>query len=227
MGRFLNADALVATGQGALGNNMFVYCLNNPVCRMDRGGTCSGILEHEDFGQASAKGGGGSIGIIFPIIIPVPSQPEYELTATEIAAMEAVIAQKQEKAKEEAIVIAGTVTASQETAVYYGIDFYGGTMNCITGPMTFWAADAWATMIVASGTYNDRQSWGLYTQNIDDAASMAVYLGCPTAMLPDYILLTPDLPTKGWHYPHFHTEGRRIHGKPAEGFHIWYGNAGG
>ena len=26
MGRFLNADALVATGQGLLGNNMFAYC---------------------------------------------------------------------------------------------------------------------------------------------------------------------------------------------------------
>ena len=30
MGRFLNADALVSTGQGVLGNNMFAYCLNNP-----------------------------------------------------------------------------------------------------------------------------------------------------------------------------------------------------
>lgn len=35
MGRFINADALVSTGQGVLGNNMFAYCGNNPVCRID------------------------------------------------------------------------------------------------------------------------------------------------------------------------------------------------
>ena len=31
MGRFICADSLVSTGQGILGNNMFAYCLNNPV----------------------------------------------------------------------------------------------------------------------------------------------------------------------------------------------------
>ena len=29
--RFLNADAFISTGQGELGNNMFAYCLNNPI----------------------------------------------------------------------------------------------------------------------------------------------------------------------------------------------------
>ena len=38
MGRFINADALVSTGQGVLGNNMFAYCRNNPVCRIDASG---------------------------------------------------------------------------------------------------------------------------------------------------------------------------------------------
>ena len=35
MGRFINADALVSTGQGVLGNNMFAYCNNNPVSNYD------------------------------------------------------------------------------------------------------------------------------------------------------------------------------------------------
>ena len=35
VGRFLNADGLVSTGQGLLGNNMFTYCGNNPVVRID------------------------------------------------------------------------------------------------------------------------------------------------------------------------------------------------
>ena len=39
MGRFINADAFAATGQGLLGNNMFAYCRNTPVYRMDAAGT--------------------------------------------------------------------------------------------------------------------------------------------------------------------------------------------
>ena len=35
VGRFLNADAFAATGQGLTGNNMFAYCGNNPVNRAD------------------------------------------------------------------------------------------------------------------------------------------------------------------------------------------------
>ena len=40
MGRFINADAFAATGQGLLGNNMFAYCLNNPENMVDVTGTC-------------------------------------------------------------------------------------------------------------------------------------------------------------------------------------------
>ena len=39
LGRFLNADSLISTGQGILGNNMYVYCLNNPVSYIDNCGT--------------------------------------------------------------------------------------------------------------------------------------------------------------------------------------------
>ena len=35
VGRFINADGLVSTGQGILGNNMFAYCNNNPVNNVD------------------------------------------------------------------------------------------------------------------------------------------------------------------------------------------------
>ena len=38
IGRFINADALVSTGQGFLGFNMFAYCLNNPVNFVDPDG---------------------------------------------------------------------------------------------------------------------------------------------------------------------------------------------
>ena len=41
MGRHINGDALVSTGQGLLSSNIFVYCLNNPVNRTDTCGTYS------------------------------------------------------------------------------------------------------------------------------------------------------------------------------------------
>ncbi|MBP3387461.1 MAG: hypothetical protein J6L23_02890, partial [Clostridia bacterium] len=41
VGRFLNADGLVSTGQGLLGSNMFAYCLNNPVKNVDHMGAAA------------------------------------------------------------------------------------------------------------------------------------------------------------------------------------------
>ena len=41
IGRFINADAFVATGQDLMGNNMFAYCGNNPVNKADPKGTVS------------------------------------------------------------------------------------------------------------------------------------------------------------------------------------------
>jgi len=51
-GRFLNADGLTSTGQGFIGNNMFVYCLNNPASNKDN----NGYLSH----YVMADGGGRS-----------------------------------------------------------------------------------------------------------------------------------------------------------------------
>ncbi len=38
IGRFLNADGYISTGQGVLGHNMFAYCQSNPVNRIDTSG---------------------------------------------------------------------------------------------------------------------------------------------------------------------------------------------
>ena len=35
VGRFINADGFTSTGQGLLGNNMYAYCLNNPISFAD------------------------------------------------------------------------------------------------------------------------------------------------------------------------------------------------
>ena len=66
-GRFLNADTLVSTGQGNLGNNMFAYCLNNPVAYQDSAGTIAYtcmddvlLFSEMYFGACIGGGGGGS-----------------------------------------------------------------------------------------------------------------------------------------------------------------------
>ena len=64
-GRFINADALVSTGQGILGNNMFAYCRNNPVKRKDISGTNDLCVTDDDDDNpfndlAMPSGGGGS-----------------------------------------------------------------------------------------------------------------------------------------------------------------------
>lgn len=43
-GRFINADGLVSTGQGFVGNNMFAYCNNNAINSSDPDGFCQRIL---------------------------------------------------------------------------------------------------------------------------------------------------------------------------------------
>ena len=38
VGRFIEADAYIATGQDITGNNMYIYCGNNPIVRIDESG---------------------------------------------------------------------------------------------------------------------------------------------------------------------------------------------
>ena len=69
IGRFINADALVSTGQGLLGNNMFAYCGNNPTNCFDSSGTicCTLFGDNHLFTPTSLmiKDGGGGGGASF------------------------------------------------------------------------------------------------------------------------------------------------------------------
>lgn len=63
-GRFINADSRLSTGQGLLGNNMFAYCLNNPVTYCDTEGesaTIAGAVIGGIFGAINGIMSGGSI----------------------------------------------------------------------------------------------------------------------------------------------------------------------
>ena len=65
LGRFINADILVSTGQGLLGNNMFAYCGNNPVNRQDAIGMLWGDVSY----AVSLEGGGATIHDVLVISI--------------------------------------------------------------------------------------------------------------------------------------------------------------
>ena len=71
VGRFLNADAFVSTGQGILGNNMFAYCLNNPVIYADyKGFSVASVLDETIRMSAVSAGWGGvsaALGGLSPI----------------------------------------------------------------------------------------------------------------------------------------------------------------
>ena len=76
IGRFINADALVATGQGLLGNNMFAYCLNSPVVLCDFTGAASVIaltpersIEGSPFKDVTT--GGGEVSAAFSTALTI------------------------------------------------------------------------------------------------------------------------------------------------------------
>ena len=48
MGRFLNADGILGVNKDILGYNLFTYCANNPVNRVDFSGYCHGYANNPD-----------------------------------------------------------------------------------------------------------------------------------------------------------------------------------
>jgi len=60
IGRFINADGYTSTGQGFVGNNMFAYCNNSPVCLVDPTGNIAKPYSRDLVGY-----GGAEVGIPF------------------------------------------------------------------------------------------------------------------------------------------------------------------
>ena len=152
---------------------MFAYCLNNPVCRQDALGTYSLLADHrigDPYSVIVNPVGFGSRGGV-SVLSKAAAIAVITVSAGAIAVSKTPAT---EKKKAETLVDAAVLKTSPNNAIYYGIDFYGGTMNYVTGPMNFHEADVWATAMALSQVYSDRQSWGLYTKDISDAASMAV-----------------------------------------------------
>lgn len=68
VGRFINADGLVSTGQGILGNNMFAYCANNPISRLDSTGQAWWHVALTCLGVAAVA---ALVVVAAPVVVPV------------------------------------------------------------------------------------------------------------------------------------------------------------
>lgn len=92
VGRFINADVYVSTGQGLLGYNMFAYCLNDPVSHKDDQGTDTVSVTEGDaedptpdemfLGKGGCGGGGGGT-VVYRWHCPdasnlVPSEDDFQ-----------------------------------------------------------------------------------------------------------------------------------------------------
>lgn len=64
VGRWINADGYVSTGQGVLGNNMFAYCGNNPINRVDHTGQF--WIEIWEFAKTAVAEIGKAMGVMSP-----------------------------------------------------------------------------------------------------------------------------------------------------------------
>ena len=112
VGRFLNADALISTGQGVLGNNMFAYCGNNPVSRVDATGCAFVQINYNLDGLPNDLfpdiGGGCAVGLVGAGVV--------------VQTVKAV--QKVVNNTSEAVV--------QQQLKTYGVSFYKGVPVCMT-----------------------------------------------------------------------------------------------
>ena len=79
IGRFINADNYISTGQGFLGRNMFAYCLNNPVCYHDKSG---------DMADSPAGVAGVEIGKFLYELLAGRKHPSREIEQLEIKIIE-------------------------------------------------------------------------------------------------------------------------------------------
>lgn len=109
-GRFINADGYVSTGQGFVGNNMFAYCGNNPVKRVDStgelffGAIVSGVLGAISGGLSAARNGeniivgavigglvGATIGLVGGVAATALKAAKGIVTATKVVLTAAAV----------------------------------------------------------------------------------------------------------------------------------------
>ena len=111
IGRFLNADVYISTGQGMIGNNMFTYCNNNPVEKKDSEGSL-GVIAGAAIGGAIGAIGGAVGGVIAMV------------ASAGVGAISATMAVKSTEGSAEKKFVAGvTALLIVGAGTYYGTRF--------------------------------------------------------------------------------------------------------
>ena len=239
VGRFINADGVMGVTSDASTYNLFAYCGNNPVCRVDSLGdswwsvvkACTAVVA----AAAVVIAGAALVVAAAPVAataagVAVASSAAAAATtvgtvaaysglvAAEVAVMAATaeaVATPQAKAKAEEKT--QTKAQSKGPGFFFGIDLRGKIWKEMTGPMSFSQAVNWVRDMDYKRTFGKNSVWGLYTLDARDAYNMAAYLRLGGNPIDD-----------GLHgacgFNHYHTEGHTLlMVYTYNHFHIWYG----
>ena len=224
IGRFISSDVYLSTGQGVLGHNSYVYCLNNPLILEDQGGAAAHFIDRYDVSDAgiggiSATGGSGGAAASPNAGIAGLTVLVSEIVAAFVCAVEAAT---------NAAADIATKIESALKAEYYGVIVLGDEFVYLTGAMNLDDAIVWANTAAVSmevfiphisiiDSLRKKSRWGLYTLYYDDAYDIAWILG---GGLPP---VGPELSKGRGYYWHFHTALHKFFGF-YEHFHIWFGS---
>ncbi len=183
VGRFINADHVGYLGaNGDLQSfNLFTYCSNNPVMYVDNEGN-SAVAAVMGFSWITAIDG------FLPIADII-----LGLGLAVAIAYDAINSNSDSKAESE------TKVDDDTEAVFYGVDMHGKIWKRVTGPMSPLEAMCWVDFQSFNRRYGSGATWGLYTEEKDDALTMATILSKGSY---------PILEGKVGEYPHYHVSGR-------------------
>ena len=231
IGRFISGDSILIVDPQTYGLNLFAYCGNDPVNRVDTTGNSGTAI----FGIGAAKD------YIIPIAIIVLSFVAPGLAKTALEAIQSISIDfdidvnininigtiTTNKSKEptyyvrdaikEKIAATDQVVPNPDySAQYYGAYALTGyeDLFIITPAMDYLEALNWVWITAYQGKrFGKRFAWGLYTVNQIDAAIMAKGLG-------ELIYLEPNPE----YYPHYHVitdDSVGFYGYKY--FHVWFG----
>ena len=230
VGRFLNADGYISTGQGIIGNNMFAYCSNNPANRLDSNGQS---WTRADISRDMLEGaGGGAVGIGLAIGTAYVAKESIGILAriiggisdwirslsSDISLNTTGVEETTEFVIENVITEAYTDTLEEEgpnitRALYYGGHITGGNFVTVTGGMHFEEAIIWVESTANSHRFGKQHPWGVYTYEKKDALNLAIALGFVNQFVDK---------RKSGEYLHYHPIPRDSF-YSYESFHIWFG----
>ncbi len=210
VGRFLNADGVVATGVGFDGNNMFAYCVCNPVNAIDNGGQSTEAFAWWTttmwwlcvvdttlpIGDIVYVGGI----IVTGVAVGIATIGGFEIAEQAKAATES---------KTRKLVDVLPVIPKNDVYMVAFVDTITDMLKIIRG-FTFSYSEAimintLAHPIVRQVKLRDGGHWGIYTPQQEHAKALADYYG---------YVECPEVHDSGY-YGHYH-DGSHT-------FHIWFG----